>query len=304
MPDPEDAKAARAAADARRTSQFARAGLMMLGASALIAITSLLAKALGRGTTGPALHPFQISAGRFFFALLVFSMVGAWLRPTFAGAAWATHLGRSLFGWAGVSCMFAAASRMPLAEATALTFLSPIATMALAIPLLREPSVSLRWIAAGISIIGALILVRPGLATFQPAALIALASALLMGCEIILIKLLSGREPPMRILLINNTMGTLIAVTAATFVWIAPSPTQWGMLALLGATMAASQTLFLQAMKSADAGYAILFSYSTLVFAAVYDFALFGDWPDLASQIGMAIIVAGAMVLALRTGRR
>jgi drug/metabolite transporter (DMT)-like permease len=290
--------------DGQRPGRFARAALMMVGSSALIAVTSLLAKVLGRGVNGSPLHPFQVSAGRFFFALVVLSMVGAWLRPSFAGAAWGVHLGRSLFGWAGISCMFAAVARMPLAEATALAFLSPIATMALAIPLLREPSVAIRWIAAGISIIGALILVRPGLATFQPAALIALSAALLMGCEIVLIKLLSGREPPMRILLVNNAMGTMIAVTAAMFVWSAPSPAQWGMLALLGATMAASQTLLIQAMKSADAGYAIPFSYVTLVFAALYDLALFGDWPDMASLAGMAVIVAGALLLALRTIRQ
>ena len=302
MPEPGETHAK--PRDGDRPGQFARAALMMIGASALIAVTSLLAKALGRGVSGAPLHPLQISAGRFFFALVVLSVIGAWLRPSFAGAAWGVHLGRSLFGWAGVSCMFAAAARMPLAEATALTFLSPIATMALAIPLLREPSVAIRWIAAGVSILGALMLVRPGMATFQPAALIALSAALLMGCEIILIKLLSGREPPMRILLINNTLGTLIAVTAATFVWSAPTAAQWGMLALLGATMAASQTLFIQAMKSADAGYAIPFSYVTLVFAALYDLAAFGDWPDLASQIGMAVIVAGALLLALRTMRQ
>jgi drug/metabolite transporter (DMT)-like permease len=284
----------------RPAARFARAAVMMLGASALMAITSLLAKALGRGLHGPELHPLQVSAGRFCFALLGLAVVGLWLRPQFFGAAWGLHAARTLCGWLSVSCMFSAAARMPLADATAITFLSPLATMALAIPLLGERMRPLRWLAAGIAVAGALILIRPGAATFQPAALIALAAALFMGIEVIFIKQLSGREPPIRILLINNTMGALISATAAALVWIAPSPSQWAMLVLLGLVMACAQGLFIQAMKAAEAGHVVPVTYATLVFAALYDLSVFGDFPDRLSQIGMLIILAGLVLLALR----
>jgi len=83
--------------------------------------------------------------------------------------------------------MFAAASQMPLGEATAISFLSPIAAMVLAIPLLGEKVGPVRWSAAVISCIGALILIRPGMDAFQLAALIALAAAIFMGIEVIFI---------------------------------------------------------------------------------------------------------------------
>ncbi len=276
----------------------------MLAAAALIAVTTLLAKVLGRGLTGPELHPLQVSAGRFGFAFLALLPVLAWRYPGFRGAAWPLHLGRSLCGWGGVTSLFAAAALMPLAEATAISFLSPLCTMLLAILLLGERVGVWRWSAAGLALVGALVLIRPGSAAFQPAALIALLAAGLMGLEAIFIKRLAGREPPVRILVINNAIGAGVAATAAAFVWTAPAPAQWGLLALLGVTMVTAQAFFIQAMKRADASYVMPFFYATLIFAALYDLALFGERPELAALGGALLIVTGALLLAWRERRR
>lgn len=284
-----------------------RAAAIMIGASAIIAFTSLLAKALGQGVDwaggagdAASLHPLQVSAGRFAFAFLAVSIAFAWVRPGFIGTRWRLQAGRTLCGWMGVTCLFAAAARMPLADATAISFLSPLATMGLAILLLGERVGPIRWMAAGISIAGALILIRPGMEAFQPAALIALAAAGFMGLEAILIKTLSRLEPPVRILFINNAIGTAISITAALFVWRDPNAQQWAMLAILGVSMVGAQALFIQALKVADASYVIPFFYATLLFATLYDFALFGELPDALGALGAVIIVAGALLLAWR----
>lgn len=272
--------------------------LAIVAASALIAVTSLLAKVLGRGLTGPELHPLQVSAGRFCFALAGLSVAGLLLRPKFAGAAWRLHVGRSLFGWLGVTCLFAAAARMPLAEATAVSFLSPLAAMVLAVPFLGDRIGAVRWGAAAIALAGALLLIRPGTAAFQPIALVALAAALLMGVEVIFIKKLATREPALRILMVNNAIGSAVSLAAAAFVWTAPSPGQWTLLVALGLTMACGQFLFIQAMKRAEASYVMPFFYSTLIFASFYDLALFGERPDALAIGGATAIVAGAVLLA------
>ena len=273
---------------------------LMVVCCALIAVTTLIAKVLGRGVEGAALHPLQVSAGRFCFALMVLLPILAWVRPSLRGAAWPVHVGRALCGWAGVSCMFAAAALMPLADATAISFLSPLFTMLLAIPLLGERVGPWRWAAAGTSLAGALVLIRPGTDAFQAAALIALTSALFMGMELILIKRLTGGEPPLRILAINNGIGTTVALAAASFVWIWPTPAQWALLAMLGATMVTAQTLFIQAMRRGDASFVAPFFYATLVFAAVYDFLVFSVLPTAFSLAGAVLIVAGAALLAWR----
>lgn len=281
-----------------------RAALFMLLASALIAGTSLMAKALGNGLTGDPLHPLQVSAGRFVFAFTALLIASPILKPRFQGARWPAHFLRSLFGWLGVTCMFAAAARMPLAEATAISFLSPIATMILAIPLLGEKVGPVRWSAAAIAMIGAMILMRPGTEAFQVAALIALLGAFLMGLEVIYIKRLTGSEPTTRILFINNAIGATMAATAASFVWIQPSTQQWAVLIALGLVMVSAQTCFIQAMKSADASYAMPFFYTTLIFAALYDFGLFDVIPAAISFVGAAVIICGALLLMFRERRK
>jgi len=276
---------------------------LMLAATVFIAATTLLAKAMGTDSLGAPLHPLQISHGRFLFAFLGIAAVVAWRRPPLYSRNLRLHATRSAFGWGGVSLMFAAVAFIPLSDATAISFLNPVFAMILAVPLLGEKVGPVRWSAAGIALVGALILLRPGPASFQPAALLALAAAVIMGIEITIIKRLSGREPALQILFINNAFGLAIASAAVLPVWAPPSAAQWAALIAIGLVMALAQTCFVNAMARAEASLVVPFSYATLVFATAYDFAIFGAVPDVVSGIGAAVIVAGAALLGWREGR-
>jgi len=275
------------------------AGLILL-ATAFIAATTLLAKALGTGTLGPAMNPLQISHGRFVFAFLIFLSAAAILRPEFARPNWGLHIGRTAFGWAGVTLMFASVAFIPMADATAISFLNPVFAMMLAIPLLGERVGRIRWSAAVFALIGAMILLRPTPASFQPAALLALGAACVMGVELIFIKKLTGRERVLQVLLINNLIGVGIASVAVIPVWQMPTGPQWAALAGIGVLMACAQTCFINGMARADASFVAPFSYATLVFAAIYDRVIFDTRIDAISALGAAIILAGALVLVVR----
>ena len=67
--------------------------------------------------------------------------------------------------------------------------------------------------------------------------------------------------------------------------------------------MALAQTCFVNAMARADASFVAPFSYATLIFAALYDGLFFGVIPDAITLLGAAIIIAGAILLALREAR-
>ncbi len=282
--------------------------LFMLGASALVAGTSLLAKALGaEGGTTPPLHPLQVSAGRFCFALLAlcaFVVVQPARRPPFRNAPWRLHLARSVCGWLGVSCMFAAVARMPLADATAITFLNPIVAMILAVLLLGERLDIRKLVATALALLGAALILRPGSEAFQTASLMALAAAGFLGLESIIIKRLSDREPALRVLLINNAIGAVLSVSAALVVWRAPDALQWGLLAALGCVMVCAQAMFIQSMKRGEASLVMPALYSVLVFAALYDFLIYATLPSPLAAIGAALIVSGAILLALRRRRQ
>ncbi|MEL7466604.1 MAG: DMT family transporter [Pseudomonadota bacterium] len=272
-----------------------------IAACALIAGTSLMAKVLGgAGAGAAALHPLQISAGRFAFALLAVSVAFAALRPGFRNTPWGLHAARSACGWLGVTCLFAASTQIPLADTTAIGFLSPIFTIGFAVFLLKEVAAPAKLIGSLIAVIGAVLLLAPGEDGLRLAAFIALAAAALMGLESIFIKRLSGREPPVRILFANNLIGAAIALSVAAFVWRAPTTDQWIVLALLGLTMACAQALFIQAMKRGEAGRIAPVLNATLVFAAFYDFVLFGEVPTIVAALGAGLIIAGLLVAARR----
>ncbi|WP_417474159.1 DMT family transporter [Leisingera sp.] len=281
----------------------ALAASLILAATTFIAATTLLAKALGTDALGAPLHPMQISQGRFMFAFFGISAAVLALRPRFQRPHWGFHIGRTSCGWAGITLLFASVAHIPLAEATAISFLNPVFAMLLAIPLLGERVGPWRWGAAAIAMAGALILLRPTPAGFQPAALLALGAAAVMGLELIFIKKLSGREGPLQVLWVNNLLGLLIASCAVLPVWQMPSAAQWAALAALGLVMACAQACFINGMARADASFVAPFSYATLVFAAVYDFAVFGVVPDWVTVLGAAIILVGAAVLAWRETR-
>ncbi len=279
------------------------AALLVIAAAAFIAAATLMAKMLGTDTLGPGLHPLQISQGRFLFAFMALAGVAALVRPRISRPHWGLHSGRSLAGWLGITLLFAAVAVIPLADAMAISFLNPVFAMLLAIPLLGERVGPVRWSSAAIAMAGALILLRPTPDSFEPAALLALAAAAVIGMELIFIKKLAGREPVFQILLINNLIGAGIASVAVVPVWQMPTGAQWVALAVLGLMMVCAQVLFLNGMARADASFVAPFSYATLVFAALYDFGWFGVVPDAVSVLGAAVILGGALMLVWREGR-
>lgn len=273
---------------------------LMISATIFIAGTTLLAKAIGTGLLGEPLHPLQITQARFLFAALTLGSAALVLRPRQSKVHMRLHILRTTCGAAGVTLMFASVAFIPLSDATAISFLNPVFAMIFAIFLLGETVGPIRWSAAGIALIGAVILLRPGAGTIAPGALLALGAALMLGLEVIFIKQLSGREGPFQILLVNNAIGLVISTLAVIAVWHPPTRAQWGALAGIGMLMAAAQTCFLNSVARADASFVVPFSYGTLLFATLYDAVIFGVIPGAVSLLGAGVIIAGAALLAWR----
>lgn len=282
-------------------SPFFRAILAMTVASAFIAFTTVIAKGLAGGfETETNLHPLQVGFGRFFFAAILWSTIWFGTRQRFEKVHLPLHGMRVVLGYLTSTSIFWAASLMILADATAISFLSPIVTLLLAWLFLRERVGWMRILAVGIMVTGAMILLRPGTSAFQPAALIALFAAMTGGAESIAIKVLTNRERLLQILFVNNLIGVVLATTIAAFVWVWPTPFQWAALASVGFGMAGAQITFTWAMRQVEASVIMPFIYTSLLFAAVMDFWLFGDFPDVWAGVGAVVIVLGGILLAWR----
>jgi drug/metabolite transporter (DMT)-like permease len=286
-----------------QTNNVLGAGYVVL-CCMLLAGTTLLARAMGPQIAGEdALHPILIAWARFAFGAAILVPIAVLRRTDLSGTPWRLYLGRVCCGIGGVTGMFAAAGLMPLADATAISFLSPLFAMVFAIIFLGERVGPWRWGAAALAFAGAMVLTRPGSAAFEPAALIALTAAAFMGAELIFIKYLSGREGHVKILAVNNALAAALMTIPAILVWQMPSGEQWLMLMALSAAMVGAQVLFLRGISIAEANVAAPFFYTMLIFAALYGWILFGEVPGPVTLAGAALILLGAGILTWRENR-
>ena len=275
--------------------------LFILLAAFLFGLGSVLSKKVGYAYASDSINPLQIVYARFFFALIIVSLIVFFKRPGFKRPNFKLHLARSACGWTGVAILFSGVIFIPASDAVAITFLNPIFAMLLAVFVLKERFKINRWIATFISLLGMLVLLRPTL-DFESNlfAYLCLAGAFIMGVEILLIKVLSEREPFLQILLINNFIATLIGIVPMIFFFKVPNLFQLIELISIGAAMVLGQFFFLNAMKGTETTFIAPFFYSTLVFVMILDLVFFGVIPDTISLMGASLIIIGGLFISLK----
>ena len=208
---------------------------------------------------------------------------------------------RSIFGWLGVTIWFTSILYIPISDATAINFLNPIFAMFFASIILKEKVGSIRWIAATISLFGGLLLIRPSSdLSLNPIAILCLLGAIIMGLEIICIKLLSGRDTVFKILILSNFFAMVLSSLWLPFVFTMPSLIQLSLMAFIGLLFVIGQFFFLNSMTRADASFVMPFFYITLVFVIIFDYLVFQSFPDEISFIGAAIIITGALIISYK----
>ena len=251
------------------------------------------------------LHPLQVVFFRTVFGLLAML---PWLLRQGLGvlrtARLRLHLLRALLGILAMFGWFTTLSLMPLAEATALSFTSPIFTSVLAVLILGEVMRLRRWSATVAGFLGALIIVRPGAEAIDPAALLAVATAAIWASATILIKIMARTESAGAITTYMVLLTTPMTLLAALFVWQEPTLAQLGWAALLGAAGSTGHLCMSRALAAADATVVVPFDYLRLPLVALAAYLAFGEVPDVWVWLGGAVIAGSGIYIAQREGRR
>ena len=213
----------------------------------------------------------------------------------------ALQLLRSAFLLAATICFFGALRYLPLAEGSAITFLAPIFVIVLSGPLLGERPDAARWVASIAGFIGILILVRPGSAIFHPATLLLVVAALCNALYFLMTRKLAD-ESVYTTLFYSALAGTVGLSLALPWQLDGATPTlRDGVLfLLLGLFAGLGHWFVINAYLLAPASLLTPFAYLQMVWATSYGFAIFGQLPDRWSALGMAIIVASGLWLALQ----
>lgn len=213
------------------------------------------------------------------------------------------HLLRSSFGTASMFGVFYAVSHLPLADATAILFSSPLFATVFAALILREVVGWRRAVATLIGFGGVLVMMRPGSGTIEPASLVALGAALLTGALAIIIRRLSGKDSPYVIIFWFTTVGSLMILPVALAVWVPPLPGDWPLLVLIGLLGLLGQSAFTFAFSIGESSAVAPFDYLRLIFAGIFGYVFFSELPDVWSLTGAAIIMASTFTIMRNEAR-
>jgi drug/metabolite transporter (DMT)-like permease len=201
----------------------------------------------------------------------------------------------------GSSILFVYGVRqMTMAQATTISFLSPLLITILSIPLLGETVGPRRWAAVGVGMLGMLVVVRPGLGGFQPAALFGVASAFCWALALIITRKISNSDTPQTTVLWSAGIGTAVLSLILPFQAIWPTPKQLGLSLVLGVLASGGQWAVVLAHRIAPASLLAPFFYSQLLWVSVLGFLVFGNLPDIWTIVGAAIIAASGLYTAHR----
>ena len=213
------------------------------------------------------------------------------------------HLLRAAIGIVAMVCWFTSLALLPLAEATALSFTAPMFTTLLAVLLLGEALRARRWSAIALGFLGALIILRPGFEALQPAALLAIATALVWAGSTILVKVMARTESAGAIVTYLALFSTPLSFAAAWFVWQTPTLGELGWAALLGLAGSAGHLCMTRALASAEASAVVPFDYLRLPVVALIAYFAFGEVPDRWVWLGGALIALSGLYIAQREAK-
>lgn len=193
--------------------------------------------------------------------------------------------------------------RMPLADVHALLALTPLVVTALAVPILGERVGPRRWAAVAVGFAGVMIILRPGVAMVQPAALVALVSVLFYGLYQVLTRMVGRSDSAQTSLLWQLVIGAALASFVAPFAWRVPEPQHWPLFLLVAALGGTAHYCMIRALQLAPAAVIQPFSYTLLLWAVIIGYLGFGDLPDRWTLLGAAAIVGAGVYTALREHR-
>jgi len=268
--------------------------IMILGAVFCFTLSDAMAKWLGQAMPATQLNWIRYVVFVPFALVLVAHTAGGRMRV----AQPRMQVARGLLLAVSALMYVMAIQTMPLAEANAVGFVSPLLITALSVLVLGEVVRAPRWAAIAVGLLGVLVIVRPGTAAFQPAALLVVASSAAWAVAVVLTRRMAGHDPTATTLLWSAVVGLVTMTAVLPFGWTWPGPADWALGIALGLVASAGQYLMVQAYRFASASLLAPFSYSSLLWSTLLGWALFGALPDRWTLVGAAVIVAAGLVAA------
>jgi len=229
------------------------------------------------------------------------------------------HLMRGCFVVFANMCLFLGLAALPIADAIAIFFVSPMIISLLSVVFLKERVGPRRWAAIVVGFIGVLVIVKPGTTAFQVASILPIIAATLYGSMHMMTRKIRDTESAatmtfyilVTFLITSSIFGLALgdgryadtAHPSLEFLlraWIPVEMSDVPMLVMLGVTGVMGGMLVSQAYRLSEAAFAAPFEYVAMLMAIVWGVTVFGTWPDRSAWIGIALILGSGLFLLWR----
>ncbi|MBA5777739.1 DMT family transporter [Stappia sp. F7233] len=294
------------ASDLNRTSPLV--GILLKVTSALI-FTGMIALV--------KIASERIPIGEILFARNFFGMIPVLVMIAFRGelgAAFATrrplgHVGRAIVGASAMALWFSALARIPLPDATAISFSAPLMTVFLAWLLLGEAVRIYRWSAVFIGFCGIMVILSPHLSGSDfgdqaaSGAIFAFAAACFMSLASVFVRNLTSTERTATIVLWFSALTSLFSLLTLPFGWVVPDAGDALVLVMIGLLGGIGQILLTQSYRYAEASTIAPFEYTTMLWALLVGWLLFEEVPTVEVLLGAAIVISAGIFVIFRERR-
>jgi drug/metabolite transporter (DMT)-like permease len=229
-----------------------------------------------------------------------------------------THLLRVLIVMVSNVTFFVGLAAMPLADAVAVAYISPIAITLMSIVFLGEKVGPRRWLAVTLGMAGVIIMLRPGAGVIQLAALLVLISAILYAGGNLLARHMGGTESAMTLSFYVQAGFIVVSLAMGLWVgdghlasddplwgflfrpWIWPPVEDWPVFLATGLSVGIGGMMVTQAYRTAEAGLIAPFEYVGMPAAILWGILVFGTFPDPTAWAGIALICGSGLYVLWR----
>lgn len=214
------------------------------------------------------------------------------------------HVWRSVLGLSSMTLGFLSYHLMPLADAVALSFTSPLLVTALSVPFLGERVGIHRWSAVAVGFLGVLLIVKPDGDMLNLGAVTALGAAVTTAFVMVTIRQLNKTEKPLTIVFYFTLISALLSAIPLPVIWVTPTWQDWSLLILMGLTGGVGQYFMTRAFGLAKAAVVSPFNYTGLLWAAMFGWVIWDDIPARHVFAGSAVVVASGLYILYREVRK
>lgn len=257
----------------------------------------------------------QIVFYRSFFALVPLLIWLGWRNELIDAVRTRNFVGqmrRSLSSTAGMACGFAALGYLPLPDATAIGYFTPIVTTVLAAIILGETVRGARWFALFLGFFGMIVMLLPYFGAGGHAvagdneargAMLGVAAAVFSGYAAIEVRRLAQSERTGAIVFYFSSTAALFGALTAFYAWAPVTPYQVMLLVLSGILGGIGQILLTTSYRYATISTLAPFDYMSLIWAVALGFVVFGDIPHWLVLAGAALVITAGMLVILQERR-